>query len=359
MSKHTPAPKKPRIKRPQHTAPIWQRLGLMAGIASLGLVFVCLVLALMAFMPGGESPIREPLKNVLAALVSPTPTSTPTSTATSTPFPTTTLTSTPEETATLDLPATPTETLTPTPDYTPTPFPTPDSRDREFYVPILMYHYISVPPDDSDIYRQDLSVTPDAFRQQMQWLKDNDYTVITLYDLIYALNIGWPSLPDKPIVLTFDDGYADNYENAFPILKEFGFVGTFFILTDVTDREQPGYMTWAMLDEMHQAGMDIEVHGREHVEMDGRDEPWLVYHLRGSSETIAANLGYQPRFLAYPAGQYDDLTIQIAQSEGYWGAVTIQQSLLQQKSDPYELKRLRIRGAWALDTFAAVVSEGP
>ena len=118
-------------------------------------------------------------------------------------------------------------------------------------------------------------------------------------------------------------------------------------------------MTWDMLDEMHQAGMDIEVHGREHVEMNGRDEPWLVYHLRGASETIAANLGYQPRFLAYPAGQYDAQTIQGAQSEGYWGAVTTQQSLLQQKSAPYELKRIRIRGAWSLDIYSAVVSEGP
>jgi peptidoglycan/xylan/chitin deacetylase (PgdA/CDA1 family) len=359
MSEHTRTQKKPRIKHPQQTSPIWQRLGLMAGIASLGLVFVCVVFALMAFMPGGDSPISGSLKSVLAVLISPTSTSTPTSTATANPSPTPTLTSTPEETEVGKLSPTPTGTLTPTPDYTPTPFPTPDSQDREFYVPILMYHYISVPPGDSDIYRQDLSVTPDAFREQIQWLKDNGYTVITLYDLIYALNIGWPSLPDKPVVLTFDDGYTDNYENAFPILQEFGFVGTFFILTDVTDREQPGYMTWAMLDEMHQAGMDIEVHGREHVETDGRDEPWLVYHLRGASETIAANLGYQPRFLAYPAGQYDDLTIQVAQSEGYWGAVTTQQSLLQKKSDPYELKRLRIRGGWTLDVFAAIVSEGP
>lgn len=344
-----------------------KRLGLMALIASLGLVFVGVAFAWMTFGPGGTSPLSLPFENVLAAIISPTPTSTATATSTSTPtpLPSPTFTNTPlstleqTQTARAALSITPSETPIPTPTNTPTPLPTPDSQDREFYVPILMYHYISVPPEDADIYRQDLSVTPVMFRRQMQWLADNGYTVISLYDLIYALNIGWPALPDKPVILTFDDGYVDNYENAFPALQKLGFVGTFFILTDVTDREQPGYMTWPMLEEMHDAGMDIEVHGREHVEMNGRDEDWLVYHLRGPAETIAANLGYQPRFLSYPAGQYDEKTIQIAQSEGYWAAVTTQQSLLQQKSNPYQLKRVRIRGDWSLDVFAAIVTNGP
>jgi peptidoglycan/xylan/chitin deacetylase (PgdA/CDA1 family) len=220
-----------------------------------------------------------------------------------------------------------------------------------------MYHYISVPPQDADVYRQDLSITPDRFRQQMKWLSDHGYEPITLDHLMYALNIGNPSLPDKPVILTFDDGYVDNYENAFPVLQEFGFTGTFFILTDVTDREQPGYMSWEMLEEMSQAGMQIEVHGREHIELIDRDREFLRYHLLGPLQTIEATLGERPHFISYPSGRYDETVISVAEELGYWGAVTTIHGTTQDKDMPFELQRLRIRGSWSLDTFAAVVTE--
>jgi peptidoglycan/xylan/chitin deacetylase (PgdA/CDA1 family) len=224
----------------------------------------------------------------------------------------------------------------------------------EVNVPILMYHYISVPPAEADVYRRDLSVSPERFREQMAWLQENGYHTVTLYQIHTALTAGVP-LPDKPIVLTFDDGYVDNYENAFPILREFGFTGTFFILTDVTDRSQPGYMTWDMIREMSRAGMSIEVHGREHVEYTNRDRDWLVFHLLGPAQTIQANLGYQPRFIAYTAGRYDDTVISVASEMGYWGGITTIHGRLQSKDALFEMKRIRIRGAWTLPTFAAVV----
>ena len=339
---------------------LWRRLRLTAAtiVAAAGLL-ISLMMVLVAFAPAEQPPA---LPRLLAILFTPTPTSTYTPTVTSTA--TTTPSATPTDTPTTahtrsspsSTPAPPTATATAT--LTPTPWPTPDSRDRAFYIPILMYHYISVPPEDADVYRLDLSVTPQRFREQMAWLKENGYQTITLYDLIYALNIGWPPLPEKPIILTFDDGYVDNYENAFPILREFGFVATFFILTDVTDRNETGYMTWDMLQEMHQAGMDIEVHGREHVEYINRDRDWLIFHLLGPAQTIEAKLGYQPRFIAYPSGRYDAAVIEVAREVGYWGAVTTIQGMHQTKAAPFELQRLRIRGTWDITTFAMVVSGG-
>lgn len=320
----------------------------------LGCGFIALAAGLLAFTPANSYDSRP---RMIAALLSATPSNTPT--ATSTPIPP----GTPTPSATPTITLTPTETLTPsitptlTPTNTTTPFPTPDSRDRTFYVPILMYHYISVPPDDADIYRLDLSVTPDNFRVQMNWLKTNGYETISLYDLIYALNIGWPPLPDKPIILTFDDGYVDNYEFAFPILQELGYTGTFFILTDVTDRNEPAYMTWDMLREMYAAGNSIEVHGREHFDMANRDYDWLVFNLLGPVQTIEANLGQRPRFLSYPAGSYDDLVISTAQQLEYWAAVTTRNGAEHNKNDPFELRRMRVRGDWSLDIFSAVVSE--
>ncbi len=336
-----------RAKTPRSPGSGWKRLALIAILPGAVLMLLCMIPILAALAPAG--PIdRRPV--LLAALQSPTPTlgRIDTATATSTP---------PEPTDTLTPRQRMTPSATPTPTLTPTPLPTPDAEERERYVPILMYHYISVPPPDADIYRLDLSVTPDNFRSQMDWLKRNGYETITLYDLIYWLNIGWPPLPEKPVILTFDDGYIDNYKNAFPILKEYGFTGTFFILTDVTDRRQAGYMNWRMLQEMSKAGMNIEVHGREHVEMVNRDHAWLVFHLLGPAQTIEANLGYRPRFLSYPAGLYDEAVIAAAQEQGYWGAVTTVGGALQSKAAPFEMRRLRVRGDWTLETFAEFVEE--
>lgn len=94
-----------------------------------------------------------------------------------------------------------------------------------------MYHYVSTPPDDADIYRRDLSTEPEMFRQQMAYLAENGFTPIDFYDLSLAI-VNKSTLPDKPVILTFDDGYLDNYQNAFPVLQEYGFTGTFFIITD-------------------------------------------------------------------------------------------------------------------------------
>jgi peptidoglycan/xylan/chitin deacetylase (PgdA/CDA1 family) len=240
--------------------------------------------------------------------------------------------------------------------YRPIQMPVADGERRTLSVPILMYHYLSVPPANADRFRLDLSVTPDHFREQLAWLKAEGFETISLYQLLSALNTGSPDLPERPIILTFDDGYRDNYQNAFPLLKEFGYSATFFILTDVTDRSEPGYLTWDMLREMSNAGMDIEVHGREHFDFSNRNHDWLVYHLLGPMQTIKANLGYTPRFIAYPSGSYDSQVIKAAQELGYWGGITTHYGRQHTGDDLFEIDRLRIRGGWSLEEFVRTLS---
>ncbi len=313
-------------------------------------MIMCIGVSLIAFTPASS---RDQRPRLLAWAVSATPTRTLTPTPSRTPTVTPTATITPTLTATLTATITPTNT----PTTTPTPEVTADSRKRDFYVPILMYHYISVPPaDNTDKYRPSLSVSPDDFRAQVKWLKDNGYQTITLTQLVYALNIGWPPLPPKPIILTFDDGYLDNYENAFPVLKESGFIGTFFILTNYADRQQPGYMTWDQLREMSKGRMDIEVHGAEHLDMSGRDRQWLDTNLTTPSQAIQKELGYQPHFLAYPSGKFDDLTITVANEKGYWGAVTEISGCHQEKDKLYQLQRIRMSNEVTLAIFSAMLS---
>lgn len=288
----------------------------------------------------------------------------PTETATAVPP---SLTPLPTETA---VPPTNTPTNTPTPSPTATPppaptepptipglpaiLPTPQGSFWTLRVPILMYHYVSVPPEDADIYRIDLSVSPDNFRQQMAFLAENGYTPIDFYDLSLAI-LNKIQLPDKPVIITLDDGYLDNYENAFPILQEFGFTATFFIITDYVDQNHPAYATWPMLKEMAAAGMRLESHSRNHPDMSGRERDFLIWQLRGSQETLAAHLGYTPRYFCYPGGRYDENTIAVLDELGYWGAVTTQGGRWHGFDDRFEWSRLRVRYTTTLAEFADLV----
>lgn len=96
-----------------------------------------------------------------------------------------------------------------------------DGVPRTVKVPILMYHYLSVPPASADIYRKDLSVAPDLFNAQLDRIQAEGYTTISLYELVNHLTTG-QALPEKSLIITFDDGYRENYENAFPALKAHG-----------------------------------------------------------------------------------------------------------------------------------------
>jgi len=111
----------------------------------------------------------------------------------------------------------------------------PDGVARTVNVPILMYHYVSTPPANADIYRRDLSVPPELFGAHLDRLQADGYTTISLYDLVAYLQQGTP-LPPKPVLLTFDDGYRDNYENAFPLLRARRMTATFFVVMEFITR---------------------------------------------------------------------------------------------------------------------------
>lgn len=227
-----------------------------------------------------------------------------------------------------------------------------DSTRRRIRVPILMYHYISVPPPDADIYRLDLSVTPDQFANQLRWLRDNGFTTISLDDL-YAALTGGARLPERPVILTFDDGYADAYDYAFPLLREYDMIGTFFVVTEWLDRARTGYLTWEQARAMAADGMSIQSHSRTHLDLtDGCDHDCLVYQLLGSVESIEAQTGTRPRFFCYPSGRYDEAVLELLPQVGLLAAVTTHAGTLHVNDGLLELKRVRVRGSTGLDTFA-------
>lgn len=251
--------------------------------------------------------------------------------------------------------ATTTPTATVAPSLSPSsqtlaPVPTFDGVYRKLRVPILMYHYTRVPPRNISPTQLPMSVTPSDFEGQMEWLKANNYTTVSLYDLIGALNTG-TQVPAKPIVITLDDGYQDNYQNAFPILRSLGMTATFFIVTDYADKGLPDYMTWDELQDMAANGMSIELHGVQHAPMIGRTDIWLSGALQGGASSIENHLGHRPRFVAYPDGLFDRTVIAAVRDADYLGALTTRHSAYSESTRPFELPRLEVRYFFKLNWF--------
>ena len=247
----------------------------------------------------------------------------------------------------------PTVTLTPIPTSTrpPTPTATRDLRLQSARVPILMYHYLSVPPPDADVYRLDLSVTPANFEAQMKYLKAEGYTPIRVSDLSASMLEGKP-LPKKPIILTFDDGYADNYEFAFPILKKYKFVATFFVVAGFIDEKRPGYMNWDQLEEMAIEGHEIGSHTLSHPDLKGKSAVVQDTEIAGAKLLIESRIGTPVTSFCYPASKYDSRTLATLRSTGYLAAVTEISGTRQTLDKILELQRIRVRGSYSVADFA-------
>jgi peptidoglycan/xylan/chitin deacetylase (PgdA/CDA1 family) len=279
----------------------------------------------------------------------------PTTIPTFTPIPTATATDSPTA-----IPPTAVPTLTtipPTATALP-PLPTPVGvYSWTLKVPILMYHYISTPPEGADKYRLDLSVTPEEFERQMAYLAENGFETVSLYDLSLAITAK-SELPSRPVIITMDDGYVDNYENALPILQKYGMEATFFIVTQFIDEGRAGYLTWDMVEEMAAAGMRIEPHSKTHPDLSGAERDFVIYEMLGAQETIAAHTGITPRYFCYPGGRYDQQTMDIAAELDFWGAVTTADGQWHGFDDRFEWSRVRMRNSTTLPEFAALIAPG-
>lgn len=321
------------------------------------ILWVCLLPVLLlagcAASDGATQPAAGSVPTAVA--VAPTPEVEPSPAATPTSPATLTATPTPSPTASATPTATPSATPSPSATPTPTPLPTPDGVLRQARVPILMYHYLSDPPPGADRYRRDLSVSPAQFEQHLAYLRAQGYQAITLYDLLYHLAQGAP-LPERPVILTFDDGYRDNYENAFPLLQQYGFSATFFVLIEVTNQGEADYLTWEQMRAMHAGGMDIECHARVHEYLPENDDDRLIWQVLGCREAIESELGERPRFVAYPSGHFDDRVIAFFASDNYWGGVTTQQGSLHSSDALFEIKRLRVRNTTTVEDLAELLA---
>lgn len=247
------------------------------------------------------------------------------------------------------------QTSTPRPVYQPTPDG--EVGRRSVVLPILTYHYVEPWPADAGQLRQGLTVRPEDFAAQMSYLAEHGYVTVSLYDLVDALATG-RALPDKAVILTFDDGYAGLFDYALPVMQPLGQTATVFVITEFADQQRAEYLNWPELRFMHELGWSIEPHTKTHLGLEGLSYNRQLYEMLGSIETVAANIGDRPRFFNYPSGSYDDTTLALMPELQLWGGVTTQGGWYHSYADRYTLTRVRVTGFTDLDHFIELVEYG-
>lgn len=215
-------------------------------------------------------------------------------------------------------------------------------------IPVLMYHSI-----ERELLQNgqlnELRVPKEVFREQMKYLKDNGFTTLTL-DEAYKFLINNQGVPEKSVVLTFDDGYADNYTNAYPILKEFGFKASIFVITGVVDKD-PNYMTSAQLKELEANGIEIHAHTVNHEKLSELSYDRQLATLKESKEFVEKLLNKKAGCIAYPFGMYNDNTIKAAKEAGYTMGLTTNGKWSGKEDGILTLDRVYISSLRDLDNF--------
>lgn len=243
------------------------------------------------------------------ALVSPA-TSTPTATATRVPA---TATALPSATATR------TPTSTPTPVPTPTATPSLLAEPGTDYIPVLMYHYVRVVDETRDPLGYRLSVAPERFAEQMAWLHAHGYTPLRMNELAACVR-GQQPCPPQAVALTFDDGYEDMATAALPILQQYGFPATFYIIVNFVG--YPGYMSWEQIEQLRDAGMEIGAHTLTHADLTGLPPERAWIEIEQSRMVLEERLGMPITSFSYPAGSHNAELVEMVYAAGYNNAVT-------------------------------------
>ncbi len=174
-----------------------------------------------------------------------------------------------------------------------------------------------------------ISIAPERFREHLSIIKSMGYSTVTASEMAAALEGGAP-LPGKAVVLTFDDGLWNNYEVAFPMLQEFGFRATIFLVTGYTGRtstweRDPGIpalplLTWDRIREMERYGMDFQPHSVSHPRLTRIPDRDIERELRRSRDEIEDRLGKSAPVFCYPYGDYDERVIGHLQRLGFRAA---------------------------------------
>ena len=203
-------------------------------------------------------------------------------------------------------------------------------------VPVLNYHQVNSEENDM------LSVPVEEFEAQMAYLEESGYTTITPDQLRDFLTDGTP-LPEKPVLITFDDGYKDNYTNAFPILKKHHMTATIFLVTDYIGRFEQ-WMDWPDVQEMSEYGIVMGSHTLSHEELAGMSSEEAHRQLADSKSVVEWRTLKWVEYIAYPCGAFTEDTLKEATAAGYKGGFTVNYDYVYPGDSPFSLSRIPVFG---------------
>ncbi len=230
-------------------------------------------------------------------------------------------------------------------------------------VPILLYHRIEIVSPEADPSR--LSISPKMFETQMRYLHKERYQCLSLNELL-LLKAQKQPLAKKSFVLTFDDGYKDNFSNAYPIIKKYGFSATIFLVVDCLGQESnwqgatgkmaAPLMNWTEILEMQENGITFGSHTHSHARLPLLSTAEIVYEVQNSKRVLEKNLGREITLFSYPYEALDERSVPIVKDSGYLGACGFSVTI---KESNFNLWRVECRGTDTLAGFRLKLSGLP
>jgi peptidoglycan/xylan/chitin deacetylase (PgdA/CDA1 family) len=236
-------------------------------------------------------------------------------------------------------------------------------RQNKQYIPILMYHSISQSANPK--FKQ-YTVAPALFAAQMDFLQQHAYTPLNATQLINALT-GTSALPKRPVVITFDDGFADFYHNALPVLIRCKFTATLHITTGFVDKtsrwmqregetERP-MLSWNQIVEISNNGIECGAHSHSHPKLDTLPRPMVRDEIVRSKELIEDHVGQKVSSFAYPFGYHTPAVRQLVQEIGFSSACTMNLTTSSHTTEHFALERLMVTPSTSIDTFRTLLAE--
>jgi len=204
-----------------------------------------------------------------------------------------------------------------------------------YSVPVLMYHRINEGAESSR-----LIVSPESFHRQMQFLNDSNYQVLSLDEYVSLLRSG-EKPRKKSVVITFDDGYEDNYTNAYPVLKKFQIPATIFVVVGWVGKKD--MMNWQQVEELQRSGLiAIESHGMTHCELIQVGKLKAKEEIETSKKILESRLNTEIKYFCYPCGFFTPFIKELTRLSGYRGACATHPGKEIRLNDEFAIRRIRI-----------------
>jgi peptidoglycan/xylan/chitin deacetylase (PgdA/CDA1 family) len=208
---------------------------------------------------------------------------------------------------------------------------------------------------------------PEQFEQHACYLRDNGYVSLTASELVYLRKGGPGSVPEKAVVLTFDDGFADFHRNALPVLTRYGLTATLYVVSGcvggssrwLADAQSRPLLNWSQLDDARRSGVEIGAHSVSHPALDTLPLAQAKDEIVSSKQELENGLGIEVRSFAYPYGYYSQAVRDLVVSAGYSSACAVRYGVSNPTDDPFALSRQIVRHDTSVAHLAAMLSDKP